>query len=303
MADASTVPVHYVTGFTNNIEHLLQTEGSLLEPYVQVELYEGEAAQVVDQFGVTRARRDLQRDDDTPNMNVPRDARWIYPTDIDWGTRLERKDQLRQMINPKSPLVQAGTWAIGREIDDVIINDGIFGVNMTGRKGATPVAFPSSQAIAVDVGGGGSPTGLNTEKLIRANEKLFGASINPRARKYMIITEKQNSDLLRETKVTSSDYNGGDRPVLKEGIVQYFMGWNFIMIPSDAMLIPVNGSGHRRCVGWIENGIVLGKWNGLFSRAAEHPGKKFNVQIYLAQAVGATRKQEKQIVEVPCLET
>jgi hypothetical protein len=297
------IPKHYHTQFSNAVELLLQYEGSMLEPFVRVMPFTGEKAEVIKQFGDTEFRDDNQRGDDTPNMEVTRDSRWIFPHDVDWGYLFERKDDLRMIIDQQGPLLRAAANALGKKTDQIIVNEGIFGDVKTGRNAGTTVSFPSGQKVAATVGGGGSATGMNLAKLRAARKKLAAAYISPRAKLYMAITENQHDELLGETQVTSADFNGGERPVLKDGRVSYFLGWNFIVIPSTSGIIPVDGSGYRRCPGWVDDAIVLGKWNGLVTRIAPDPAKKFNTRAYMAQTLGATRTQEKKVVEVDCAES
>jgi hypothetical protein len=212
------IPKHYHTQFSNAVELLLQYEGSMLEPFVRVMPFTGEKAEVIKQFGDTEFRDDNQRGDDTPNMEVTRDSRWIFPHDVDWGYLFERKDDLRMIIDQQGPLLRAAANALGKKTDQIIVNEGIFGDVKTGRNAGTTVSFPSGQKVAATVGGGGSATGMNLAKLRAARKKLAAAYISPRAKLYMAITENQHDELLGETQVTSAAGAEGRQGQLFPGV-------------------------------------------------------------------------------------
>ena len=108
---------------------------------------------------------------------------------------------------------------------------------------------------------------------------------------------EQHDDLLGQIQVVSSDFNG-DTPVMKDGKVMQFLGINFI----HTERLPTSSS-HRRCPVWVPSGVHLGMWNDIMSDITQrrdlssHP-----YQIYLMGTFGATRTEEKKVVDILCAE-
>jgi hypothetical protein len=102
---------------------------------------------------------------------------------------------------------------------------------------------------------------------------------------------------LGQIQVVSSDFNS-DTPVMKDGKVMQFLGINFI----HTERLPTSSS-HRRCPVWVPSGVHLGMWNDIMSDITQrrdlssHP-----YQIYLMGTFGATRTEEKKVVDILCAE-
>ena len=42
--------------------------------------------------------------------------------DFDWADLIDQEDKVRMLISPQSEYAQAGAWAMGRAMDDAIID-------------------------------------------------------------------------------------------------------------------------------------------------------------------------------------
>lgn len=293
------IPKHYQPQFTQIQEQLLQKQGSLLMDSVDIGDYKGESGEVVKQFGKTRARvGNEDRNGDTPIMSTPRDQRWVYPTNVDWGDLIEKADQLKQLIDPTSSLNIAANAAMGRAIDEDIILPAFFGDAKTGKNGSTTTAYPASaNDIAITVGNGGSGNvGMNVEKLIDARRlaRRFYWPID-REPMYCALTSLQESELLNATKFASRDFG---EPVLDQGRLKSYMGFQFKVLEefpwaSNVRSLPV----------WMKGKMHLGRWRTLSTNIAPDPGKKFNTRVYMAQDYGATRTQENGVLRIKCVDT
>lgn len=312
MAATTDVQVHHVLQFTRNVEQLLQQEGMKLPGYCTKGAYTGKAGAVVDQVGTVGIVRDRSRLSDTPYVSVPADRRWIYPHTHTTAVLVDGKDASRALIDMRSAYTQAVVSALGRASDDEI-GAMFYGSAMTGEQGATSVSFPSTQAIGVNVGGTNS--GLNVPKLRAAKRLLMAAGVDlSRERAYCAITAVEHDNLLGELQVVNMDYN--EKPVLADGRVQSFLGFEFVHVEwqatqtdgttaqyplSLATIAPGGLSSATRYIPvWVPSGMHYGLWDGLESRADPLPNKNYATQIWAEQLVGATRVQEKKIVQIAC---
>lgn len=295
------VTTAFVQQYSTNIAMLLQQQGSRLRGAVMEHGFVGKAATVVEQFGAVTPVKNLARHSDTPLISTPQDRRWVYPTDYDWADLIDSQDKLRMLIDPTGPYTQAGVMAMGRAMDDEIIN-GFFGTNNTGENGTTAVTFPSGQIVAANVGASAN-TGLNVAKLRAAKKLLMQAEVDiDNDQLFVAITATQHDNLLNEVQAISLDYT--DRPVLVEGRIRSFMGFNFIHSeripggPSYAGSISTGGLYYLPC--WAKSGLALGMWNDVQASVDKRPDKRNSWQVYVTATVGACRTEEKRCVQINC---
>lgn len=296
-----------VQQYATNVGMLLQQQGSRLRGSVQTYQLYGKAAEVLEQFGQVSAVKNLARHSDTPLVGVPQDRRWCYPIDYDWADLIDNQDKLRLLIDPTGPYTTAGAWALGRAQDDEIIN-GFFGSNNTGENGSSATgtlgAFNSaSQVVTVQVGAS-SNVGLNVAKLRAAKKLLMAAEVDIDAEQLFVgITASQHDNMLNEAQAVSLDYN--TRPVLVDGRITSFMGFNFIhseRVPGGASYAGSLSTGGQTFVPfWAKSGVALGLWNDISASVDRRPDKRNSMQVYVTGTFGATRLEEKRCGYIQCV--
>lgn len=293
------VPTHFVQGYTNNVEMLLQQRGGKLLSTVSQGSYTGKGAKAVEQIGPVKPVKNLSRHADTPLISTPADARWVFPNDYEWADLIDEQDRLRMLIDPQSGYVQNGVNAMRRAQDDEILQS-TFAASATGENGTTSTAFPAGQIVGVNVGGVNSS--LNVAKLRAAKRLFMAAGVDLEFEKLFIaLTSADHDGLLNEIQVTSLDYN--NRPTLVEGKVTSFMGFNFVPVEFtdasayDAAATLVSG-GNRLVPAWSTGALHLGMWNDVTTRVSTRDDKRYATQVYAKTTIGATRLQEKKVVQI-----
>jgi len=285
------VTTAFVQQYTTNVALLLQQRGSKLRDYCTVGSYTGKAAKAVEQVGAVTAQVRTSRHSDTPLISTPHDARWVFPTDYEWADMIDDQDKLRMLIDPTSSYATNGAYALGRAMDDLIVTAAL-GDAKTGENGTTTTAFATAtQQIAA------AASGLTIAKL-RAAKKIFMRNEVDMDMDQLCIavTAEQIEDLLATTEVTSSDYN--TVKALVQGNVDTFMGFKFIQIER----LGVDGSSARRVIAWAKSGLHVGMWNDINTRIGERADKSYSTQVYVKGTFGATRVEEKKVVEILCTE-
>jgi len=285
--------------FKDNIRLLSQQEGSMLEMAVDVENDLTGDAFFFEQMGSVEARDKTVRFQESPQMDTPHRRRMVTPNDADWGDFIDKIDKVKMLISPESKYIKQSIYAMGRKIDDHII-EAATGTAMTGKNGATPIVLPSTQKLNVTVGGSGSSTGMNVAKLIAA-KSLFGKNeVNIKApdnKLYFVHSQQQLDDLLAVTQTTSTDYAA--IKALVNGEITYFMGFEFINIER----LGLDGDDIRTCFAFAKSGIGLGKWADIQTEVEKRSDRSFAWYAYTCMSVGATRLEEKKVVEIPCDES
>ena len=201
-ADLSTqITTAFSQQFSTNVQLLSQQKGSLLRNAVSEESIVGEKA-FFDQIGSATAQKRTTRHGDTPLSDTPHSRRMVTMDHYEYADLIDDPDKVQMLIDPTSTYANAAAFAIGRAMDDSII-DTALGSASTGKSGSTSTALPAGQKVAV-----GSPAaGLTIAKLVEAKKILDQNSVDPSIKRYIAVHPEQVEDLLNSTTVTSSDFN------------------------------------------------------------------------------------------------
>ena len=279
----------FVEQYKNNVFHLAQQKGSRLREAVRTETVTGKA-HFFERIGSTAALKRTSRHSDTPRVDTPHSRRKVTMDDYDWADLIDQEDKVRMLINPSSEYAQAGAWAMGRAMDDAII-DAASGNAFGGVSGGTTVALPSGQKIVH------GSAGLSVTKLIEAKEILDANSVDPEEPRFCVVTSKQLSDLLAITQITSADFNSVK--ALVQGDIDTFLGFNFIRTER----LDTNSSSNRLVLAFAQSGIGLAVGQDIQTRISERADKNYATQVFLSMTIGATRIEDEKVVEIECTES
>jgi len=280
----------FIKQFSANVDFLVQQKGSKLRDCVRVETgVKGEEA-YFDAVGAVSAVKRTSRHADTPLIETPHSRRKVVLYDYEWADLIDDPDKIKTLIDPENAYAQNAAWAMGRAIDDAII-EAATGTAYTGKDGSTSVSLPSSQIVSA----GGS--GLTLAKLLEAKYILDSNDVDPDEPRYCAVTAYQLKELLNTTEVKSADYN--TIRALVAGQVDTFLGFKFIITNR----LTTNDSGERQVLCWAKNGLLLAIGQDIKSRISERADKSYATQVYYAMSIGATRMEEKKVVEIDCVES
>lgn len=298
MADLNNVltniPNHYTTQFDANWRHLVQQKNSRLREYVTLDSINGKEksyntidtavmALINDRSGSTRISDQAMA------------KRWIRPQQYDTAKLIDEWDEqlLGEVVLPTSPIVQAHGAAYARTCDSVIIS-ALGGAAFTGTTGTTSTALPAGQKVAVNYveTGTAANSGLTIAKLRRAKFILDANEVDEEEERIIVVSAKQLQDLLRTTEVTSADYN--TVRALVDGSLNTFMGFKFRRTQLLGLTSTV-----RSCYAYVKSGIVLAE-RGLKTHMDVRTDLSHSLQIRSVASLGATRMEEKKVVEIAC---
>ena len=278
-----------VIDYKSTVEHLLQQRGSKFRGAVMEDSYHGKSGAAVNQIGAVTAELQTTRHADTPLIETPHDKRWVFPSTYRWADLIDDTDKLKVIADPTSPYAINGAMSIGRAMDDVIVAAAT-GTALTGEDGTTSTAFPAGQTATTTAGG------LTVAKLREAMQLLIAAEVDvDNEPLFCAIGAQQHDDLLGETQAISLDYT--NKPVLVDGRIKSFMGFNFI----DSQRLAISGT-DRTVVVWAKSGLHLGIWNDLNVNITERADKNYSTQVFVKATFGATRVEEEKVVAITCSE-
>jgi hypothetical protein len=286
---STQITTAFVEQYKSNVFHLAQQKGSRLREAVRTETVVGKS-HYFERIGSTAALKRTSRHSDTPRVDTPHSRRRVTMDDYDWADLIDNEDKIRMLISPQSEYAQAGAWAMGRAMDDAII-DAASGNAFGGVSGGTTVALPSAQKIVH------GSAGLTIAKLIEAKEILDANSVDPEEPRCIVVTSKQLSDLLALTQITSSDFNSVK--ALVQGEIDTFMGFKFIRTER----LDTNSSSNRLVLAFAQSGIGLALGQDINTKISERADKNYATQVFLSMTIGATRIEDEKVVEIECTES
>src|SRR6185437_16696370 len=120
---------------------------------------------------------------------------------------------------------------------------------------------------------------------------------------YCIAGSKQLDNLLAEAQVVSTDFNSDEegKPILRDGVIHRFLGFEFIhseRLPTGTD--DQSGTSTKVCF-WQKEGLHLGLWNDITTDVAQRKDLQgLPWQAYIYMTAGATRLEEKRVVQAWC---
>jgi hypothetical protein len=285
----NAVEVHFHDEFQTNTSLLLQQMGSKLRDTVTVGTHKGEGAAFLEQFGEVAAAAVTTRHGSTPLVESPTDRRWVYHWAYDVAIPLDKEDKVNMLIDPTNKYSAQIVAALGRQIDATII-DAMGGTAKTGQSAGTSVSFLAGHQIA------NGSVGLTVDKLRQTLYLLEEANVDLDMEPcWFVGTAKMKQQLLESTEVTSADYN--TVRALVNGQVDTFMGMKFRWLSAGSNPGLVGTSEHFG-YAYVPSAVHLGIWQDLQTRIDERADLRYLVQVYGSIDIGASRTEEKKIVQI-----
>ncbi len=287
------VTTAFVEQYSANVQHLVQQDGSKLRGSVREESVTGKNA-FFEQIGATAALRRTSRHSDTPRVDTPHARRRVSLEDFERADLIDNEDKVRMLIDPTSDYARAAAMAMGRAMDEVIV-DSALGSAFTGVSGGTTTAGQT----AIAAGG----TGLTLAKLLSAKETMDGDDV-PENGRVIVCTADQVTDLLNTTEIQSADFN--TVKALARGEIDSFLGFEFVSVNGKRIdgtkLVPVDGSSDRRCFAFQNEGLLLGVGADMTTKISERADKNYATQVFCSMSIGGTRMEEARVLEILCAE-
>jgi hypothetical protein len=291
----------FTTQFSTNLELCLQQMGSKLRGKVREGFHVGKQASPVNYLGPVQLKAPAGRFAPKNRTDADFVRRWVFPQDGEIDQLIDSFDELKTIVDPKSQYVTGAANAVGRGWDDAIIA-AAFGTAQTGTdagglSGETWASFSSAYVVASTFGSS-SASGLTVAKLIEAKRIFRHNHVDLEAESpFLVIGSKQESDLLNQVQVVSTEFN--DKPVLVDGKVTRFLGFDIVV--SERLTVTSNV---RQVIAGVASGMYLGMWKDQTNRVSirnDLSGEPYD--LYTSTSYGATRLEQGRVVQVLCSDT
>jgi hypothetical protein len=277
-----------VEQYSANVQILMQQQESRLGGAVRLEPGVVGRNAFFDQLNATAAVKRTQRHADTPLVSTPHVRRRVSLADYDWADLVDNMDMKKVLQDPASNYAVNAKNAMNRAKDDAIIAAAL-ATSYGGVDGSTSYSFDTSNCQIVH-----SSVGMTLAKMLSAKQKLDANEVDDD--RYFIIGSKQLADLLNITNVTSNDYN--TVKALAQGQLDTYLGFKFIR--SERLTL---SSTTRSCLAFSKNSLLLATGLDVTIDVGPRRDKNMAIQVYLGMSIGATRMDEKGVIEVQCTES
>lgn len=296
MAADGTLVNLYTTQFATNLEMLLQQKGSKIRGRVREGFHVGKQASPINQIGAVQFQTPTGRFAPIGRVDANFTRRWVFPQDKDLPQMVDSFDELKTAVDVKGEFAPNAAAAAGREWDDAVIR-AVTATAYLGQDASalTSETFDTSTYQIASTFGSSAASGLTVAKLIElkrlARHYHNDLESDPLT---LVIGSKQESDLLNQVQIVSTDFN--DKPVLVNGNVTRFLGIDFVI--SERLTV---ASSVRTCVAFMKSGMYLGIWKDMvtdISQRRDLSGMPW--QIYSMISYGASRLQPGKIFTIQC---
>jgi len=293
-----------VVQFSTNLELKVQQMASRLRGRVAEGAHRGRLASPVQYLAPIKMRAPEGRFAPKGRVDAQFERRWVSPLDREIDQMIDTFDELRLIIDPKSQYSTNAAAAVGREWDDILINAAFGGALLgTDVDGLSTETFATY--IVADNFSSSAATGLTVAKLVELKRQLrhYAQDGNPDNETVtLVIGSQQEADLLGQVQVVSTEYN--DRPVLVNGEVRRFLGFDIVVMERLSTIVGATSSTDRACIAIMKSGLYLGVWKDMQNQAFIRPDLSGNPwDLNTMMTCGATRLQKGKLFQVQCYDT
>lgn len=311
----------YVPGFRANLNLSPQQTRSRLLSTVDADLAYDTPGQFfnADDVGTSNPTEVTTRVPNSPDGFVDVYRRFGAFQGFADGKFIDNEDLVRQLEDPTSKVMAAMMAGLGRKRDVAIVNalGGTYqyqtatGAYAVGAANANIIAendafAHENETIAATEGGDGS-YGLTIGKLIQAKINLDNSEIDEPepgdkpSDYYFACTATQLGNLLQSVPATSSFYTQVQG--LIAGTLDYFMGFNFVRMPSNSVANPLPKTNYvRTCYAYHRRAVLYRGRPIINTEVIKRPDKSFRWYAYYEAEHGGVRRYDGGVWAVNCSE-
>jgi len=291
---STSVNIAFVQQFKANVIHLCQQQGSRMRGVVQLKENLVGKQTHFERLASTSVVKRTTRHGDTPLVDSTHSRRRCTMNDYEWADLVDKQDEIRMIIEPKSNYAMTAAWAMGRQMDTDIFAAAVGNATAVDSSDAgSSVALGSGQKVVYNFGG--TAIGITLAKIRRA-KKILDAAECPDFGRILSINAQMLEELLGVTEVVSADYNSVK--ALVNGELNTFLGFNFIRTELTPWVS--ESSDYRGSLAIQGSGLAMAVGQDVITRIDERADKSYSTQVYLCMTFGACRVEEEKVVEIAC---
>lgn len=290
---------HFVKTFESNALHLVQQRFSKLRRTVTEKKpgpTEKHSFRVVSPRGAMTDRANVGANagkrTNTPYADTVYNDRVCGSQRKGTADSYSRAEAQRMLEDPQSVMTQAMSMQIGRTFDDVIIA-ALFAnaLDTAGNVNAHPVAN--------QLGGAAQAPTFGLVRNLR--ESILEKDIDPDEEVFLVVSPNFISEMLDDTKATSSDFANG-KALASGNMVQGWMGFTWICTNRLTKAV-VGPPAQIYGAAYTKDAMGLLVIEDVHAEVGKDSGQWFDTTVQLEIDIGAVRVQDDKVFRVHYLET
>ncbi|XXJ21519.1 phage capsid protein [Desulfovibrio caledoniensis] len=269
---STTVSNAFVSQYVEMVHQAYQAQGSKMRQTVRLQT-EVEGSKCVFQKVGKGAAGKKTRHGNVPLMNLNHSN--VSCTLSDWyaAEYIDKLDELKDKSDEKQVAANAGAWALGRKIDELII---------TKLEGATNVVAEAA-------------TGLTKDKILQAFGTLNANDVPDDGHRFAVVGPHQWNELLNIQEFKSSDYAGEQYAWLKGTESRTWLGITWMFHTG----LPLDEAGMRKCYIYHRNAAGLAEGQKVQAFVDWVPEKAAHLVDHMLSA-GACLIDPDGVVQIQC---
>ncbi|WP_272698681.1 phage capsid protein [Desulfovibrio sp. Fe33] len=269
---STTVSNAFVTQYVEMVHQAYQAQGSKMRQTVRLQTDVEGSKCVFQKVGKGAAGRKT-RHGNVPLMNLNHSN--VSCTLSDWyaAEYIDKLDELKDKSDEKQVAANAGAWALGRKIDELLI---------TKLGGASNVVAQAS-------------SGLTKDKILRAFGTLNSNDVPDDGHRFAVVGPHQWNELLNIQEFKSSDYAGEQYAWLKGTESRTWLGITWMFHTG----LPLDEAGMRKCYVYHRNAAGLAEGQKVQAFVDWVPEKAAHLVDHMLSA-GACLIDPDGVVEIQC---
>jgi hypothetical protein len=295
----------YVTQFSTLLNLKLQQTQSKLRGRSMEGYHYGKQASPIQYIGAVQMKAPAGRFTPLERQDVDFTRRWVFPVDKEAQQLIDRFDELKLLQDPQSQYVAVAAAAVAREWDDRLIGAAFATAQIGADAGGLSAEVFNTGSTVTSAGfqipaafGASGSSGLLVAKMIEAKRAMRKLQVDVDNEPLVWVTNSQGeSDLLNQVQVVSTDFN--NRPVLVDGKVTHFMGWDIVY--SERLIAT---SSTRQNIACVKSGWYLGVWKDTENSIDRRIDlSSLPYQLWTGMSSGATRLEPGRLLQVLCADS
>jgi hypothetical protein len=280
-----------VTQFSDMVHIEAQQMKSRLKPYVKYKPMTGDRW-AYDRLGEAQDREVTGRNVPIVFDDINHTRRLIPRKRYHLALPIDNYDQVAMLIEPGSEYAKLVAMALYRRLDRVIAQAALAPVQ-TGRDFETTVAATTDGVLAVDATGG-----MTYEDLLEINRNFTDNEVgnDMPVKKALLLTGKEEFELMQETELTSGDFMRSY--AVEAGELVRGAGLDFIKFGRNAQNPVLAVPSTRSCIAMAEGSICVGVSKEIDIKIQERPDLVDTLQVVASYYLGAVRTEGKLVQQV-----
>lgn len=283
----------FVKDFSKQVNILTSQGESFFKPMVRQRPVIGETFDY-NNLGAVKAQKKTSINEDVKVTNAYHERRGSKLDTTYVALHIDGDVQKQVLLDLDSGYTKIVAEAIMRDFDITVAKAAV-GTVLTGKDLTTSTAFAGE---TVDI----QSSGLTFDKLREVRRKFRAKGVGAFADEqiYVAISEKEEEQVLGETKLTSKDYSFSKYNE-KRAQMEEMLGMKFLCLPSnpdnDTGILQVSG-GVRDCFAFSSKAIQVGIRHELTLKVDDLPDKVNTTQIKAFYGIGAMRTEDAHVIKL-----